>query len=230
MKNLFFRRCPTFNHKRHRIISVSRTQIEATFAVTPTKLDCGAPTIRRLVNWFYTKSMRSVNFVARYVQLQLLLHKVRNKISIDLTLSNSRLETRSFAKSYEKPPNLSQQTKDLIRQRDQRRTIDLIDPHLPKLENQIQRENNNNTQTELCKQMKICSIRRCQGMLCRALRRLTGKYSFTVLNQLITFANICHTGKCEIATNFVKQFTRPIPSRQIQQPEKSYVKLGKITS
>ena len=61
--------------------------------------------------------------------------------------------------------------------------------------------------------MESCSTRRRPVRLWRAIRRLSGKHTFTAPNQPITFANRIHTGKRKIAKFFVKQFTRPVPYR-----------------
>ena len=59
--------------------------------------------------------------------------------------------------------------------------------------------------------MDSCSIRRRPIRLWRAIRRLSGKRTFTDPNQPITFQDRSHSDKRKIARKFVRQFTRPFP-------------------
>ena len=108
-------------------------------------------------------------------------------------------------------PGLSEHSRDLIQQRDTIRSRNPTDPQIPLLDDQIQREINRKSQEEWRETVESCAINWRPWRLWKTIQRLSGKRAYTAPNQPISFAGKCYTNKREIATRFVKQFTRPFP-------------------
>ena len=111
-------------------------------------------------------------------------------------------------------PGLSERSRELMRERDRLRANDPTDPRIAQKDEQIQCEIDRNNREEWRKEMEHCSIKRRPMRFWRTIRRLSGRRTFTAPNQPITFSNRNFSDKRKIATNFVKQFTRPVPHRQ----------------
>ena len=82
------------------------------------------------------------------------------------------------------------------------------------MDEQIQRDYNKNKDEKWNKEVESCSIKYRPTKLWRLLQRLSGKRTYSAPNQPITFSAKSVSDKREIATKFVKQFTRPTPHRQ----------------
>ena len=111
-------------------------------------------------------------------------------------------------------PGLSPHALDLIQQRDVARATDPTNPEIALLDERIQRDCNKTKDEHWRKEVESCSIRYRPMMLWRLLQRLSGKKSFFAPNQPITFSGKSLSNRRDIATKFVKQFTRPTPHRQ----------------
>ena len=110
-------------------------------------------------------------------------------------------------------PGLSEISRELIQQRDTLRSNDPHDPQITVLDEQIQREINRKSQEEWRETVESCAINWRPWRLWKTIQRLSGKRAYTAPNQPIFFAGKCYTNKREIATRFVKQFTRPFPHK-----------------
>ena len=89
----------------------------------------------------------------------------------------------------------------------------LTDPTITLLDEQIQRDCNKTKEENWRREMESCSISYRPMKLWILLQRLSGKRSYNPPNQPVTFNGKSPADKRLIATNFVKQFTRPTPHR-----------------
>ena len=111
-------------------------------------------------------------------------------------------------------PGLSPHSISLIQQRDQIRANNPNDPSITLLDEQIQRDCNKNNNERWREEVESCSIRWRPMKLWRLIQRLSGKRTYSAPNQPITFSGKSISDKRDIATKFVKFFTRPTPHGQ----------------
>ena len=117
-------------------------------------------------------------------------------------------------------PGLSPHSQELIQLRDHIRTANPNDPEISQLDEQIQRECNRTKDENWRKEVESCSIKYRPTKLWRLLQCLSGKRTYSARNQPITFSGKSLSNKREIATKFVKQFTRPTPHSHNRETRK----------
>ena len=108
-------------------------------------------------------------------------------------------------------PGLTQYARTMIVERDRLRVANPADEVIHQLETRIAREIERKKQEVWRETLESCSSKHCSGKYFKILRDLSGKRGAQDPNQPVTFQNKTYTGCREIATLFVKKFTRPTP-------------------
>ena len=108
-------------------------------------------------------------------------------------------------------PGLTQETRGMIVERDRLRAANPTDGAIHLLEARIAKGIKERKQEVWRETVESCSTKHCSGKYFKILRDLSGKRRPQDQNQPITFQGKTYTDRREIATRFVKQFTRPTP-------------------
>ena len=108
-------------------------------------------------------------------------------------------------------PNLSDSTKQLIRQRDTIRRQHPTDNRLPDLNQQINKDIDTTNRTTWIHRTESCSHKHNASQFFGLIKELNGKRSRPAPNQPITFRDRIHTGSKDIAKAFNKQFSTVVP-------------------
>ena len=108
-------------------------------------------------------------------------------------------------------PNLTDETKRLIRQRDDLRTTDPTHPNIRVLDQHITRDISESNRKKWIHTVETCSHKHDTSRFWSLLKSLSGKRPQRTPNQPITFHNKTLSKNHEIATAFNKQFTSTVP-------------------
>ena len=108
-------------------------------------------------------------------------------------------------------PGLTEHARSMIAERDRLRAANPADVTIHQLEARIDREIERRKQEVWRESVESCSTKHCSGKYFKILRDLTGKRRPQDPNQPITFLDKTYSDRREIATRFVKQYTRPAP-------------------
>ena len=120
-------------------------------------------------------------------------------------------------------PGLTPEILTLMQERDTLREQNPAHPHLTHLTHTIETDINSNIQRTWRETMSSCSISRNSRKYWKIFNSLSGKRPHQDPNQPITFNNTTHTNPSKIATQFCRQFARPVPhepdphSRQLRR-------------
>ena len=111
-------------------------------------------------------------------------------------------------------PNLSDETKDLIKQRDNLRSSTPGNPNINPINEQIKTAIAKSARDAWTRELESCNHRTHTHRFWSLLKRLSGKQSRQDPNQPIMFNNTYYNNDKEIAYQFTRQFTRPVPHQQ----------------